>query len=254
MSDLGSSVGNTASGRVDAYNTDWQAASQTQSKHWFTTSFHWRKVLESDARSVAASQPGLNSKHWSIRHPLEPSWLELQALVYDIRRWSQPTGSNFKHWFTTFFGANPTRTPSTGLRHPLLLHRLYTTYMTESYTDLPRDCYTGYILHTWLNRTLTFHGTATQVIYYINTWLNHTLTFHGIATQVIYYINVWLNRTLTFHGTATQVIYYIHDWIVHWLSPGSAKKNFFFIKRHSLTRIKLIVLYKHLHAFEEAEP
>ena len=105
--------------------------------------------------------------------------------------------------------------PSTGL-----LHRLYTTYMTESYTDLPPDCYTGYILHTWLNRTLTFHRTATQVIYYINIWLNRTLTFHGTATQVIYYINIWLNRTLTFHGTATQVIYNIYDWIVHWLSTG----------------------------------
>ena len=127
-----------------------------------------------------------------------------------------------------------------------LLHRLYTTYMTESYTDLPPDCYTGYILHKYMTESYTDLPRDCYTGY-----IQH----------------IWLNRTLTFHGTATQVIYYIYDWIVHWPfmgllhrlyttymtelytdhSTGSAKIiTFFFIKRHSLTRIKLTVLYKQL--------
>ena len=114
---------------------DTETRPQANSRRWFTTSFLWRKVPESDARSVD--------------HTARSPSTQTQALVYDIpleegagKRCSEcgPHGpftfyANSKHWFTTSFlwrkvpesGARSvdhtarspsTQTPSTGLRHP----------------------------------------------------------------------------------------------------------------------------------------
>ena len=95
------------------------------SKHWFTTSFFlWRKVPESDARSVVriAQTPSTGLRHPSFfggrcRKAMLGVWYvlpRLQALVYDIllsleegagKRCSEcgTYCSNSKHWFTTSF-------------------------------------------------------------------------------------------------------------------------------------------------------
>ena len=218
MSDLGS-VGNTASGRVDAYNTDWQAASQTPSTSLRHPSFGgrcWKVMLgvwqrqsqpspvwipSTGQYDILWSHRDSNSKRWfttsgvgasltrtsstGLRHLSEPTRLELQALVYDIL-WCY-IGYILHTWLNrtlTFHGIATqviyyihdwlVHWPSMGL-----LHRLYTTYMTDSYTDLPRDCYTGYILHKYMTESYTDLPRDCYTGYILHTWLNRTLTFPG---------------------------------------------------------------------------
>jgi len=79
-------------------------AKDTNSKHcWFTTSFlqHsiWRKVPESDVRSMAGMDT--NSKHWFTTSFLQHSiWRKVPES--DVRSVAG-ADTNSKHWFTTSF-------------------------------------------------------------------------------------------------------------------------------------------------------
>ena len=62
-------------------------SNQTQSKHWFTTSLLWRKVPESDARSVkATSHPNMDVNMGRARHLLPHS----ARTGYDASEWAVP--------------------------------------------------------------------------------------------------------------------------------------------------------------------
>ena len=73
--------------RCSEYGTD------TNSKHWFTTSFLWNKVPESDVRSMVLTQ----TPSTGLRHP------SFRGVVPESDAWSVVPNTNSKHWFTTSF-------------------------------------------------------------------------------------------------------------------------------------------------------